>query len=67
MASATVVVPGNTGPSAHAERAFGDSLDEGYLPSEEVRDEPLGQVEGRAHRRGRRTASGPRAPPRSRR
>ena len=45
-AAATVVVLGNTDPAAHAERVFDDWLAKGYLPSEDVRDDLLGQVEG---------------------
>jgi nitroreductase len=45
-AAAAVVVLGNTDPAAHAERVFDDWLDKGYLPSEAVRDDLLGQVEG---------------------
>lgn len=47
-AAATVVVLGNTDPAAHAERVFNDWLAKGYLPSEDVRDDLLGQVEGMA-------------------
>ena len=47
-AAATVVVLGNTDPAAHAERVFDDWLAKGYLPSEDVRDDLLGQVEGMA-------------------
>ena len=47
-AAATVVVLGNTDPSAHAERVFDDWLAKDYLPSEEVRDNLLEQVEGMA-------------------
>lgn len=45
-AAASVVVLGNTDPAAHAERVFDDWLAKGYLPSEDVRDDLLGQVEG---------------------
>jgi nitroreductase len=47
-AAAAVVVLGNTDPAAHAERVFDDWLAKGYLPSEAVRDDLLGQVEGMA-------------------
>ncbi|SFK77539.1 Nitroreductase [Halogranum rubrum] len=43
--AATVVVLGNTDPSAHADRVFDDWLDKGYIPSEDVRDNLLGVVE----------------------
>ncbi|EJN58814.1 nitroreductase family protein [Halogranum rubrum] len=43
--AATVVVLGNTDPSAHADRVFDDWLNKGYIPSEDVRDNLLGVVE----------------------
>jgi nitroreductase len=42
---ATVVVLGNKDPAAHADRIFGDWLDKGYIPNEEVRDNLIGVAE----------------------
>jgi nitroreductase len=47
-AAAAVVVLGNTDPAAHAEAVFDDWLAAGYLPSEEVRDGLVENVEGMA-------------------
>jgi nitroreductase len=47
-AAATVVVFGNTGPSAHAEAVLDDWLRKDYLPDEDVRDAVLENVEARA-------------------
>jgi nitroreductase len=46
--AATVVVLGNTDPSAHADRVFDDWLDKDYIPSDEVRNNLLGVVENMA-------------------
>ena len=45
-ADTTVVVLGNTDPTAHAEPVFDDWLAKGYLPNEEVRDGLVENVEG---------------------
>ncbi len=45
-ADTTVVVLGNTGPTAHAEPVFDDWLAKGYLPNEDVRDGLVENVEG---------------------
>jgi nitroreductase len=47
-ADTTVVVLGNTNPMAHAESVFDDWLDKGYLPSDDVREAVLGNVEAMA-------------------
>ena len=45
-ADTAVVVLGHTDPMAHAESVFDDWLAKDYLPSEEVREALLGNVEG---------------------
>jgi len=45
-ADTTVVVLGNTDPTAHAEPVFDDWLAKGYLPNEDVRDGLVENVEG---------------------
>ena len=45
-ADTTVVVLGNTDPTAHADPVFDDWLAKGYLPNEEARDGLVENVEG---------------------
>ncbi len=47
-ADTTVVVLGNTDPMAHAESVFDDWLAKKYLPSEDVKNAVLGNVEAMA-------------------
>ena len=47
-ADTTVVVLGNTDPMAHANSVFDDWLDKNYLPSEDVKNAVLGNVEAMA-------------------
>ena len=47
-ADTTVVVLGNTDPMAHANSVFDDWLAKGYLPSEDVKNAVLGNVEAMA-------------------
>jgi nitroreductase len=47
-AAATVVVLGNTDPSAHADAVLDDWVHKGYLPNEDVRDAVLENVEAMA-------------------
>jgi len=45
-ADTTVVVLGNTDPTAHAESVFDDWLAKGYVPNEDVRDALMENVDG---------------------
>jgi nitroreductase len=47
-APASVVVLGNTDPTAHAERVFEDWLDKEYIPNEDVKEALLDTVSGMA-------------------